>query len=58
MNALSLLKRLFQALSVSLLLAGMAQAADQGSAAEAEAMVKKEYLHAILFPFDIENTAM
>jgi cytochrome c len=41
MTALSLIKRLFQALSLSLLMAGASHAADQGSAAEAEAMVKK-----------------
>jgi len=41
MTALSLFKRLFQALTVCLLMAGAAHAADQGTAPEAEAMVKK-----------------
>ena len=41
MQCLSVLKSVFAAAAVSLVMVGMSHAADQGTAAEAEAMVKK-----------------
>jgi len=45
MNFVTRLKRLFAATVAGILMAGPAMAADQGSAAEAEAMVKKAVAH-------------